>query len=188
MAAGGLPCLELRRIKLDRKDRSVIFKYTFLSSCLTGFICYLYFIANNLDNYDSIINKPSGYGSGISSGRWFLSVLGIIFDKIWHYNSSSFNCILAIILLGFINVLLVCIFKIKNKCICILLSAITIVFPPIADTMFFAFTIHYYMIAILLGLAGVYFIQNINRVNSIFIKIFLIILSGTLYACSLGLY
>ncbi len=188
MAAGGLPCLELRRIKLDRKDRSVIFKYTFLSSCLTGFICYLYFIANNLDNYDSIINKPSGYGSGISSGRWFLSVLGIIFDKIWHYNSSSFNCILAIILLGFINVLLVCIFKIKNKCICILLSAITIVFPPIADTMFFAFTIHYYMIAILLGLAGVYFIQNINRVNSIFIKIFLIILSGTLYACSLGIY
>ncbi len=178
----------LRRMKVDTTDRRTIFKYTFISSCLTGFICYLYFMANNLDNYDSIVNKPSGYGSGVSSGRWFLSVLGIIFDKIWHYNSSYFNCILAIILLGFINVLLVHIFRIRNKCICILLSAITIVFPPIADTMFFAFTIHYYMLAILLGLAGAYFVQNINTVNSIFIKIFLIILSGTLYACSLGIY
>lgn len=153
-----------------------------------GGICYLYFIANNLDNYDNIANKPSGFGVGLPSGRWFLSVLGNIFEKIWYYNSSYFNCIFSIIILGFINILLVHIFRIKDKHICILLSAITVVFPSVADTMFFAFTVHYYMIAVLLGLAGICFVQKIFDVSSIFLKILLLLLSGVLYACSLGIY
>lgn len=173
---------------MDRKDRRTIFKYTFLSSCLTGFICYLYFMANNLDNCDNIACKPSGFGAGLISGRWLLSIIGNIFEKVWYYNSSYFNCILAIIMLGTINILLVYIFKISDKYICILLSSITVVFPAIADTIFFTFTIQYYMIAIILGLIGICFIQRVPVSQNPFLKAGLTILSGGLYACSLGIY
>lgn len=169
-------------------NRKSIFKYTFLSSCLTGMVCYLYFMANNLDNYDNIENKPSGFGVGLPSGRWFLSILGNMAEKIWYYNSSYFNCIFSIIILGFVNILLVHIFKIRNKRICLLLSAITVAFPSIADTMFFSFTVHYYMVAILSGVLGIYFIQKIPMAENILKKFLLIILSGCFYACSLGVY
>ncbi|MCX4327871.1 MAG: hypothetical protein OSJ45_11335 [Lachnospiraceae bacterium] len=60
-------------------DSKTIFKYTFLSSCLTGIVCYFYFMANNLDNYDNIANKPSGQALNC------LMVL-LVLDYVWLSN------------------------------------------------------------------------------------------------------
>lgn len=169
-------------------NKKLILKYAFLSSCLSGLIAYLYFMANNLDNYDNVANKPFGFGVGLPLGRWFLSVIGNIVEKIWFFNSSYFNCILAVIILSFSNVLLVYILEIKNKLTCILICAVTMVFPSIAATMLFSFTVQYYMFAVLLGMAGIYFIKKISITKHISVKILLFMLSGCFYACSLGIY
>ena len=48
----------------------------FASAMIVGFVTHLYALTNNLQNYDNIAQQPTGYGVGITSGRWLLSVMG----------------------------------------------------------------------------------------------------------------
>jgi len=146
-------------------------------------------MAGEINNYDSVTFTPSGFGIGMQSGRWFLSILGLIVIKIsGSYNSPYLNCLIAIFFLALSNVFLIQVFKIKNKWVCFLLSAITVTFPSIGDTMFFSFTVHYYMLAVLLGVTGVFVIQKVSLAKKRAYKAFLILSASMMYACSLGIY
>lgn len=154
-------------------------------ACAWGFgifavISYLYVMTNNLQNYDSIYALPKGYGSGVTSGRWFLSVLGqLMARRDWTYNIPFFNILFALIWLGIAAVLVVHILNIQHTGICFCIGAVTASFPAIGAAMFFTFTVQFYLFAILLGTAGV-----LLALRKRWYRIF----SSLLFALSLGIY
>lgn len=155
--------------------------YCFVSSLFFGMLSYLYLFVNNLNNWDNIFTTPSGYGAGTRSGRWFLSILGDFIDKTWgNYNIPLFNGILSIIILGIISCIIIKTFEIKNKWLCALIGGITVVFPPIASTMFYSYTIAYYCLAILFVALGIFMVKEFKTLG--------FILGSLLFSFSLGIY
>ena len=47
-----------------------------------GFAVHLFALNNVLHNHDNIASQPGGYGAGVALGRWFLEILGLLFDKV----------------------------------------------------------------------------------------------------------
>ena len=45
------------------------------STLIAGVITHLFALTNVLHNYDSVGLQPYGYGTGIESGRWMLSLV-----------------------------------------------------------------------------------------------------------------
>ena len=68
---------------------------------LTALACYLYVLVGNINNYDNIVCTPEGYGTGLRSGRWMLTLLG---DTVGHamgnFNLPLFNGLLGLVFLG----------------------------------------------------------------------------------------
>ncbi|MDK2562933.1 glucosyltransferase domain-containing protein [Romboutsia sedimentorum] len=161
------------------RSRNVI--YCFLSSLFFGLLSYLYFFTNNLNNYDNISVTPVGYGTGTSSGRWFLGEFGDWIGELWgNYNIPIFNGILTILILAVTSCIIVEIFKIKNKWLCILIGGITVVFPPIASAMFFSYTVGYYALAIFFVVLGTFLVKECKILGFIF--------GSLLFSFSLGTY
>ena len=155
--------------------------YCFISSLLFGMLSHLYLFTNNLDNWDNIFSTPYGYGDGVTSGRWFLSVLADFIGNIWgNYNIPLFNGIVSIIILAITSCIIIKTFEIRNKWLCALIGGITVVFPPIASTMFYSYTVGYYCLAIFFVALGTFIIKEF--------KILGFILGSLLFSLSLGRY
>ena len=60
-------------------------KKTFLTTAggalVFGMMAHLFVLTNVIVNHDNA--RIHGYGSGVTSGRWFLSVFGNFVNKIW---------------------------------------------------------------------------------------------------------
>lgn len=161
------------------KSKNII--YCFISSLCFGLLSYLYFFTNNLNNYDNIAITPAGYGTGTSSGRWFLSKFGDFIGEIWgNYNIPIFNGMLTILILAITSCIIVKIFEIKNNWLCILIGGITVVFPPIASAMFFSYTVGYYALAIFFVVLGNFLVKECKILGFIF--------GALLFSFSLGIY
>lgn len=152
-------------------------------ACAKGFsifslISYLYFVTNDLNNYDNISVLTHGYGTGVSSGRWFLQILGD-WMQAWNmdYNLPLYNVLLALVFLLAAVLLIIRMLQIENNLLCFALGAVTASFPAVAATMFFSFTVHYYFLALLLGVAGACMTRT---------KVWY--LSPVLFCLSLGIY
>lgn len=155
--------------------------YCFISSLFFGLLSYLYFFTNNLNNYDNIAITPAGYGTGTISGRWFLNEFGNFIGDMWgNYNIPIFNGMLSILILAFSSCIIIKIFEIKDKWLCILIGGITVVFPPIASAMFFSYTVGYYALAIFFVVLGIYLVKEF--------KVLGFILGALLFSFSLGIY
>ena len=53
----------------------------FFASFAAGLAAYGMMLTNVLNNHDSVYNLPSGFGAGVTSGRWFLELLGRLIDE-----------------------------------------------------------------------------------------------------------
>lgn len=153
----------------------------FLATAIFGTLSYLYLFVNNINNNDMIVCLPEGYGSGITSGRWGLYLLGELTRKVWGvFNVPVFNGVLALILLAFTSAVLVRVLELESTWLCFSLAAITATFAPIGAMMFFQFTVHYYSFAILLMALAAYLLKK---------RHWAAFLGGCLLAaCSLGIY
>ena len=103
--------IETIGISMTKKYRGTI------GGCLAGgILAHFYVLTNILQNHDSIAMAPKGYGTGITSGRWFLTVLGQFIGKLGgNYNLPYFNGIIAICLLTITACLIVDIFQLPDK-------------------------------------------------------------------------
>lgn len=54
----------------------------FLAAIISGVFTHFFALTSVIHNYDDIAQLPKGYGTGITSGRWFLSLLGDAADWI----------------------------------------------------------------------------------------------------------
>ena len=67
--------------KYGKEREKKIFVATFLTALLLGLLAHAFGIINILKNHDNVVLQ--GYGTGITSGRWFLTWFGDLAGKYW---------------------------------------------------------------------------------------------------------
>lgn len=151
--------------------------FTFLMGVIVHFFC----LVNTMHNYDSI-HCQVGYGTGVKSGRWALTVIGNLVGKIWggeNYNLTYVNGILFLMFLGASAGVLFCIFRFKSWKTGALMGTLFVVFPTAVSTLFFRYTAVYYGFAILLSVIAVWVIDQLR---------FGVVIAAVCIAVSTGIY
>ncbi len=157
------------------------YKKIFLWTVIFGLMSHILIITNIIRNHDSA--RIKGYGAGITSGRWFLTVLGEFIEKIkWgNYNLAGPNAFLAILFIAASVCLIVEMMNIQSDLLAALLGWLMVAFPAVVDMMFFSFTIGYDMFATFLTVLAVYISVRYKNIFSY--------LLATLFASmGLGIY
>ncbi len=144
--------------KMSRLSRT---KLAAISAFACGICVHLYALVNNLYNYDDIAQQPKGYGTGITSGRWFLTLLGDFFD-FWggNYNLPLVNGVLFLVLLSISAAFLVEVLEIRKKSSAVLIGALFTVFPTATATLFFRYTAVYYGVGILCSVLAAWILEK----------------------------
>ena len=159
-----------------------LFKYKIplFAGFISAFFAHLFVLVNILHNYDNAAVIPVGYGTGLTSGRWFLTVFGDFMGKIWgNYNISFFNGWITIGILLITACLVLDIFKVENIWTGAIWTSIFLCFPTVTSTFFFMYTAPYYALAIAMAVLAVWVTEKIR---------YGFLLSMLLQACSLGIY
>ena len=139
-----------------------------LASLSSGFLVHLFGLVNILHNYDDIDQQPRGYGTGISSGRWLLSLLGDLAHKLnGDYNLSVVNGVLFLLLVACAAAFLVRTFEIRSRWMGALMGMLMVVFPPAFSTLMFRYTSVYYGIGILLAVMAAWILER-HRLGLLF--------------------
>ena len=156
-----------------------------LAAFLAGLAVHMFGLVNVIHNYDDIAVQASGYGTGISSGRWFLTAFGDLYKNLLGgYNLPWLNGVVGLALVSLAAYFLVDLFEIRSRAFAILLGVGCTAFPPIAATLLFKYTIHYYALAILMSVLAAYVVIRTPKKY----QIPACILAGILTACALGIY
>lgn len=114
-----------------------------------------------LHNNDDIAQLPFGYGTGITSGRWFLTILGDLTGALeLSYNLPLINGLLFLLLIALSAVVVTEVLQIRSRTFAALTGMLLAVFPSVAATMFFRYTVVYYGIALLLAVAAVWLTER----------------------------
>ena len=146
----------------------------------SGLLVHLFGLVNVLHNYDDIAQQPRGYGTGVTSGRWLLSIMGDFCDAIGgNFNLPTVNGLLFLLLIAVSAGLLVSVFRFRNRASAALMGVLFAVFPSAFSTLAFRYTAVYYGVAILLSVAAVWLFQRCS---------WGFFLSALCIACSLGIY
>lgn len=156
----------------------------FISTVILGLLIHMFGLVNTVHNYDDIAVMPFGFGSSITSGRWFLGILGGCYHLLFgSYNLPFVNGVIFLLIMGIAAGMLVSIFKIKSLKLSALVGAIFISFPSSTSILFFKYTAPYYAFAILLAILAAKVIIESKR--KAFLSLFL---SAVFTALSLGIY
>ena len=126
-----------------------------VSALVCGCLTHLYGLVNTMHNYDDIAVHPSGWGTGTISGRWFLDLLGKVFEYFCgNYNLTLYNGVVFLLLLAVSAWVLCRVFRIRHRGIAALLGMLFVVFPVVVSTMMFRYTVIHYGIAILMSVTA----------------------------------
>lgn len=151
-----------------------------IATFVFGIVVHLFGLLNTMHNHDDINNQPTGFGTGVESGRWLLTILGKTVQRITgNYTLTWFNGVLFIAFLAVSVGFVVATFKLKGRKPGVLIGMIFVVFPTATCTLLFRYTAPYYGLAILFAVLAVWVIGRIK--GAFFI-------SAALTAMSLGLY
>lgn len=151
-----------------------------VSALTAGIAAHLFALVSFLHNYDDIASQPGGYGAGVTSGRWFLEVLGLLTEKLGlNYDLPLINGLILLVMLAAAAVLTVDIFRIRSRKTAALIGCLFVTFPTVTSTMYFRFTAAYYGVAIVLSVLSVWLLRR-NRWG--------LLLSAVCTALSLGIY
>ena len=131
-------------------------KITFFSSLFWGLLAHIYMMTNKLPNHDDLWDI-NGYGMSSSLGRWTLARVGNL-AKAMHicFSLPWINGLFSILLIAISACMVISLFKINNKGICMLIGGLMVTFPAWTFTFFFMFTAPYYAMALFLSVACVW--------------------------------
>ena len=132
-------------------------KWTFLSCLIFGLAAHGMGLLNKFSVHDDIVCL-FWTGSSISSGRWMLHVIGWLETLLLWENQASlpvFNGLFALGCIGAAACLLVWLLDLRRLSLCVGLSFVLTAFPVIAGLFGYMFTLPYYMLAMLMTVAGV---------------------------------
>lgn len=126
-----------------------------------GVVTHLFGLVTMLHNNDDIGQLPYGYGTGITSGRWLLTILGDLTGALeLSYNLPLVNGVLFLLLIALSAVMVTAVLQIRSRTFGALTGMLFAVFPSVAATMFFRYTVVYYGIALLLTVAAVWLTER----------------------------
>lgn len=137
--------------KLKKYARSPAYKAA-VSVMVCGIVVHAFGLVNILHNYDNILQQPKGYGAGITSGRWLLTLLGDFCQNILDlgYNLPLINGLAYLALIAISAAVVVMFLRITGGR-AILTGCLMATFPTVFDTMMFRYTAPYYGLALLLS-------------------------------------
>lgn len=151
-----------------------------LSGLSAGVVTHLFGLVNVLHNYDDIAQQPRGYGTGVTSGRWLLSLMGDFCEAIGgNYNLPLVNGLLFLLVISLTASVMVSLLRINNKKLAVLVGALMTTFPSAFSTLAFRYTAVYYGVGILLSVVAAWVLLRYQ---------YGLILSALCTACSLGIY
>lgn len=171
---------ELRLI-IDKRKLNTPEYSAAIAAFLGGTLIHLFGLVTVIHNSDDIHCHPIGYGTGVTSGRWLLTILGDLLKKNdLNYNLGFFNGLAFIGLLAISAGILVSIFRIKHRQSAALIGLILVSFPTVCSTLLYKYTSALYGIAFLFSVFAVWVLPRY--------KIGGFLLSAFAIACSLGIY
>lgn len=168
----------------DMMDKRYLYKpelWGALGAMVSGLAAHGFALVNILHNYDNILQQPRGYGAGITSGRWLLSLLGDFLDRFLDlsYNLPLVNGLLFLLLIALCAFAVVHVLGIRSRLSAGLIGCMMATFPAVCSTMVFRFTVVYYGISLLLSILCVWAADRGWRG---------FLLSTVCLACSMGIY
>lgn len=126
-----------------------------------GSLCHLFGLVTMLHNNDDIAQLPYGYGTGLTSGRWLLTILGDLSGAAdLSYNLPLVNGLIFLLLISLAAALVTDVLGIQNRQYAALTGMVFSVFPSVAATMFFRYTVVYYGIALVLAVGAVWMTEH----------------------------
>lgn len=132
-----------------------------ISAMACGVAVHMVGLVTILHNNDNIGEMPFGYGAGITSGRWLLTILGDLSVNMgFAYNLHWVNGILFLLLIALSAVLTTDILKPRSRLLAGLMGALFAVFPTVTGTMMFRYTVVYYGISLLLAIGAVWLTEH----------------------------
>lgn len=153
----------------------------FLGALLSGIAAHAFALVNILHNYDNILQQPKGYGAGITSGRWLLTILGDFCQNVlgMGYNLPVINGLLYLVLIALSAAAVVRLLNIRLQISSVLVGCLMATFPTVAATMVFRYTAPYYGLSLLLSVLAVCFADK---------KRYGVFVSALCLSLSMGLY
>lgn len=146
-----------------------------------GFLIHLFGLVTLVHNSDDIRCQPVGYGTGVTSGRWLLTILGDFLKKQdLNYNLGLVNGLVYMGLLAVSAAIIVSIFRIRHRQLAALLGLVLVSFPTACSMLLYKYTAPLYGVAFLLSVFAVWVLPKY--------KIGGLLLSSLAIACSLGIY
>ena len=150
------------------------------AALLSGTLVHAFCLFHFLHNHDSIWQQISGYGVGVESGRWMLSLLGDVVEKLgFSYSLPVLNGVGFLILLACAAGLAVSVLRINGKISAVLLGMLFTAFPSVTSVMFYKFTAVYYGLGLFLAVLAAWVCYR-GRWG--------IVLAAVCVACSMGIY
>lgn len=146
-----------------------------------GTLAHSFALFNSIHNYDDILQQPTGYGAGITLGRWLLTVLGDFNTKVLGlgYNLPMVNGVVFIFLIALSAALLVNVLRISSRGSAVLIGCLMSTFPTVCAAMAFRYVAPYFGISLLLSVLAAW---SADRGKLGFP------LSALCIACSMGIY
>lgn len=126
-----------------------------------GLLVHLFGLVNVMHNNDDIWQLPMGYGTGLSSGRWLLTILGDwMLRSGYGYNLPLLNGALFLAMVAVSAGLVVDLFQIDNRISAVLMGMLFTAFPSVTSVLFFKYTAIHYGIAILLTVLAAWILER----------------------------
>ena len=112
-----------------------------IAALAAGLLVHLFGLVNILHNNDDIWQQPMGYGAGITSGRWLLTILGDFLMRCgFGYNLSVVNGVLFLVLVALCAGVIVSLLAIHSRGMAVLFGMLFAVFPSATSVLFFKYT------------------------------------------------
>lgn len=131
-------------------------KIPLMASFLAGFAAHLFAFTNKLVSWDEV-GSLFDKGTTSSSGRWGLDLMQYIFPN---YSLPWIYGLISISLMAIAVCVIIHIFHIRRKLFQILLAGCILTFPSLTATVSFLYTLSSYVVAFLLAVIAVWFLQK----------------------------
>lgn len=151
-------------------------KTPFLSALLVGILTYMFAFTNKLINHDEACSLFAK-GAGISSGRWGLDLISIIFPD---YSMPWIYGVISVVLVAVATCVIVDLFVIKNSVLQGVLAGMIMGFPSLIGTFNYMFTASSYALAFLFAVISVR-LFTMKSVKSKLLALILMVLSIGIY-------
>ena len=131
------------RCKLDFRRSELV---AAIAALACGVTAHSFALFNSIHNYDDILQQPTGYGAGITLGRWLLTLLGDFFTKFLGlgYNLPMVNGLIYVLLIALSAAVLVNTLKISDRRSAALIGCLMVTFPTVCAAMAFRYVAPYF--------------------------------------------